>query len=45
MLVMVGALERTTTEYRALFQRSGFELARVISTGASVSVLEAVSVH
>jgi tRNA A58 N-methylase Trm61 len=41
MLVMVGALERTTTEYRALFQKSGFELARVIPTGAAVSVLEA----
>lgn len=44
MLVMVGARERTTTEYRALFQKSGFELARVISTGAPVSVLEATSV-
>ena len=44
MLVMVGALERTTTEYRALFQKSGFELARVISTGATVSVLEATGV-
>jgi hypothetical protein len=39
MLVMPGGRERTAEEYGALFERSGFELARVVAAGG-VSVVE-----
>jgi hypothetical protein len=41
MLVIAGGRERTEHEYRALLERSGFQLDRVIDTGTAVSVLEA----
>jgi hypothetical protein len=42
MLVLTpGGKERTEAEYRALFRRAGFELARVVPTQSPVSVLEA----
>ena len=40
MLVMLGGLERTTSEYRDILRAAGFDLIRVIPTGAPVSVLE-----
>jgi hypothetical protein len=41
MLVIAGGRERTEPEYRALLERSGLQLDRVIDTGTAVSVLEA----
>jgi hypothetical protein len=42
MLVMTGGRERTEHEYRALFERSGLRLDRIIDTGSAVSVLEVI---
>jgi hypothetical protein len=44
MLVMLGARERTATEYDALFRATGFALARVVPTAAGPSIVEAVLV-
>ena len=44
MLVLVGARERTATEYDALFRRAGFALTRVVPTAAGASIVEAVPV-
>jgi hypothetical protein len=41
MLVMPGGRERTEEEFRALFQRAGFELTRVVPTQSALSVVEA----
>ena len=40
MLVTTGGLERTEREYAELFERTGFELARIIPTNSPVSVVE-----
>ena len=43
MLVLTnGGRERTVDEYRSLLSSTGFELTRVVSTGGSRSVIEAV---
>jgi hypothetical protein len=42
MLLITGGRERTEDQYRALFERSGLRLDRVIGTGSAVSVMEAV---
>ncbi|MCA9076470.1 MAG: methyltransferase [Planctomycetaceae bacterium] len=42
MLLIPGGKERTEEEYRALFERAGFELTRVIPTETEVSIVEAV---
>ena len=44
MLVLVGARERTATEYDSLFRAAGFALARVVPTAAEQSIVEAVPV-
>jgi O-methyltransferase domain/Dimerisation domain len=44
MLVMLGARERTATEYDALFRAAGFALTRVVPTAAGASIVEAVPV-
>jgi len=44
MLVLLGARERTATEYDSLFRRSGFALAHVVPTAAPASIVEAVPV-
>ena len=44
MLVMLGARERTATEYDALFRAAGFALTRVVPTAAGPSIVEAVPV-
>jgi hypothetical protein len=44
MLVLLGARERTATEYEALFRAAGFALARVVPTAAGASIVEAVPV-
>jgi hypothetical protein len=41
MCLLLGGRERTADEFRALFDQAGFELARVIHTGSSVSIIEA----
>jgi hypothetical protein len=41
MAVMAGGRERTADEFRALFDRAGFTLTRVIPTQSPLSVLEA----
>ena len=42
MLMMPGGRERTADEFRALFERSGFEMTRIIPTQSPLSVIEAV---
>ncbi|MGH9795394.1 MAG: methyltransferase [Candidatus Acidiferrales bacterium] len=42
MLAMPGGRERTEEEFRALFDRAGFRLARVVPTKSPMSVIEAV---
>jgi hypothetical protein len=44
MLVLLGARERTATEYEALFRAAGFALVRVVLTAAGTSIVEAVPV-
>jgi ubiquinone/menaquinone biosynthesis C-methylase UbiE len=40
MLLIPGGKERTENEYRNLFQRAGFELTRIVPTGAEISIIE-----
>jgi hypothetical protein len=40
MLLIPGGKERTENEYRKLFERAGFELARIVPTGTEVSIVE-----
>ena len=40
MLLIPGGKERTESEYRTLFNRAGFELTRIVPTGAEVSIVE-----
>lgn len=40
MMVTTGGRERTEAEFRDLFESSGFELARIISTRDNVSIIE-----
>jgi len=40
MLVIPGGRERTTEEYRDLFRKAGFELARVIPAGPRLCIFE-----
>ena len=40
MLTFPGGMERTLEEYRALFEQSGFRLAKVTATKSAVSVVE-----
>ena len=44
MLVLLGARERTATEYEALFHMAGLKLARVVATPVGPSIVEAVPV-
>jgi hypothetical protein len=41
MLVMPGGKERTDQEFRALFDRAGFNLTRIVPTRSPLSVIEA----
>ena len=38
---MTGGRERTEEEFRALFERSGFTLTRIVPTKSPLSVIEA----
>jgi hypothetical protein len=40
MLLMPGGKERTEEEFRALFARAGFKLARIVLTQSPLSVIE-----
>jgi len=42
MLMFLHSFERTEAEYRALFERAGFKLTRIVPTPSPHSVLEAV---
>jgi hypothetical protein len=44
MLVQTPGEERTEAEYRALLEKAGFKLTRVIPTSAPISIVEAVPV-
>ncbi len=45
MLVMTpGGRERTEAEYRALFEKAGFQLTRIVPTQREVSIIEGVRV-
>jgi hypothetical protein len=41
MLVMPGGRERTADEFRALFQRAGFTVTKIVPTKSPLSVIEA----
>jgi len=41
MLVMPGGKERTEAEFRALFDRAGYTLTRIVPTKSPMSVIEA----
>ena len=40
MLLIPGGKERTEDEYRALLDKAGFELTRVVPTGTEVGIIE-----
>jgi len=42
MLAVPGGLERTADEFRAIFDRAGFELKRIVATKSPLSVVEAI---
>jgi hypothetical protein len=42
MLMMPGGRERTAEEFRALFERSGFQMTKVVPMKSPLSVVEAV---
>ena len=42
MLVLPGGRERTAEEFRALFERSGFTMTKVVPMKSPLSVVEAV---
>lgn len=44
MMMVIGGLERTEAEFRALFAQAGFELTRVLPTQSPFSVIEGVRV-
>ena len=42
MLTFPGGMERTVEEYRALFEQSGFRLAKVTATKSAVTEVEGI---
>lgn len=44
MLVQAGARERTSDEYRKLYEQAGFRLTRVVPTAAPISLVEGKAV-
>jgi hypothetical protein len=44
MLLFLHSYERTEAEYRALFERAGFKLTRIVPTALPHSVIEAVRI-
>lgn len=44
MLALTGGRERTTAEYRALFEAAGFKLQRVVPTASPYSIIEGLAV-
>lgn len=42
MLALPGGKERTETEFRALFEKSGFRLSRIVPTPSPLAVIEAL---
>ena len=44
MLVFLRSFERTAAEYRALFERAGFKLTRIVPTASPYSVIEGVRI-
>ena len=44
MMLIPGGKERTEAEYRKLYDRSGFELVRIVPTSTEVSIVEGVRV-
>jgi hypothetical protein len=43
MLTLPGGIERTEAEYRDLLQAGGFQLARIVPTRSSTSVVEGIT--
>jgi hypothetical protein len=40
MLVLVGGMERTEAEYRALFDRAGLTVTAIVATDSPTSLIE-----
>ncbi len=45
MLAATGGMERTAEEYRSLLAQAGLELARILPTASSFSIIEALPVR
>jgi hypothetical protein len=45
MLVMTGGCQRTEAEFRALLDRAGFRLVRIVPSSGRLSLVEAVPTH
>jgi hypothetical protein len=43
MLTLLGGQQRTTSEYKTLFEKAGFAFQREIDAGAGVAILEAAA--
>ncbi len=44
MMVLTGGLERTREEHRALFEKAGFKVNRVLPTRSQLSIIEGVPI-
>ena len=44
MLTMTGGRERTETEWRALLDKAGYKIERIIPTASFLSIIEAVAI-
>ena len=44
MLVITGGRERTESEFKNLFESSGFRLSRIIPTDENVCIIEGIKV-
>ncbi len=44
MMVLTGGLERTKEEHRALFEKAGFKVNRILPTRSELSIIEGVPV-
>jgi hypothetical protein len=44
LAVLPGGRERTEAEYRALFEKAGFKLTRIVPTQDDMSLIEGIRV-
>jgi hypothetical protein len=44
LVITPGGRERTEAEYRALFEKAGFKLTRIVPTQDEMSIIEGIRV-